>query len=743
MVDIIAEDIDVVASSCIVVETAEEVVIDGIERDIEVTFDNNEFSIVGDDMVVLTRYEDAPQWMKDVINNLVDVKTALAVGNLNATRLALDAMLAQLDVAKNTYTLSIISSNDIDSRITTAIETLNSSLQAADATILNIAQTAVTPSEASAIALNTLSASLTSNGTIGSALHNLQLAYANLDSTTASELSYLKSVMEGEISGNAIAMDELKTEVTTINGVVTSHAEQITLLQTSATSVDGKIATAKSEVINTVNTTISNGDAAVESKWAYNSNLTIGGISYNSGFGLSNSAGTGAGSEFWVDASRFKFTNSAKSGSISPFSIQASGASPEITFNGKVTFSNVTGVTASGSNLLYNSAPAIGRETEGWSPGWHNMGGSFTNNVVAGSGNYVVADGASVLCHVSGSPDIGTVFDMAQAKRIPIEASKKYELSAYLSCYRCTSEVAIVFYDSAGKGISEYHGSQVNFPMESKKLSEWGRSTLFITSPSNAASCVFFVRSHVSGTDPHCFVTHAYFGKALDNQTLVSPWSEGVGADKSSSQIVSEINAGTVTIDGGKLTAGSVNADKIEAYTITGNKIAAWTITADRIGAGEITANEIHVGSLTSDRITAGHIGTAITGTATNSVGALHPYPDESWSGGTIIGEVYYNNTLNTPVNVLVSVNGRTGFIGGTGNYYSSFKLFKDGVEIYRYGWTPSSQDSKSMAITTTVAANTISSFQVRGVKDSNGANYTLQSNLSISIIGVTKGANP
>lgn len=213
MVDIIAEDTDVATSSGVVVETTEEAVIDGVERDIEVTFDNNEFSIVGDDMVVLTRYEDAPQWMKDVINNLVDVKASLVVGDLEATREALDAMLTQLDVAKNTYELSIVSSNDIDQRITNAITSLNSSLQAADATILDIAQTAVTPNEASAIALNTLSASLSANGTIGSALHNLQTAMTTLEGTTASDISFLESVMQGEVEGNATALSELRTHV--------------------------------------------------------------------------------------------------------------------------------------------------------------------------------------------------------------------------------------------------------------------------------------------------------------------------------------------------------------------------------------------------------------------------------------------------------------------------------------------------------------------------------------------------
>ena len=44
-----------------------------------------------------------------------------------------------------------------------------------------------------------------------------------------------------------------------------------------------------------------------------------------------------------------KFTNSNKTGSKAPFTIDASGATPEITFNGKVEFSNVTHVPQLGS----------------------------------------------------------------------------------------------------------------------------------------------------------------------------------------------------------------------------------------------------------------------------------------------------------------------------------------------------------------------------------------------------------
>ena len=296
---------------------------------LEVTFDSNEFSIVGDDMVIVTKYEDAPQWLKDTIDNVVNIKTAVAVGDLNATKEALDVMLGELEVAKNTYQLSIISSADIDNRITTAITSLNSALRDADATILEVANTAVTPSEASAIALNTLSASLSSNGEIGSALHNLQTAMTTLENTTASDISYLESTMEGEIVGNANAMQTIRTYV----GIDEAGASTGTGLSAYLEGNDGNFGSAGSQLNNDIKVTAE----GIESKWAYNSSLNINGVSYNSGFGLAtnltNSSIPVGQSEFWITADKFKITN-ATNNRYQPFSINGNS----IVFNGKVTF---------------------------------------------------------------------------------------------------------------------------------------------------------------------------------------------------------------------------------------------------------------------------------------------------------------------------------------------------------------------------------------------------------------------
>lgn len=112
----------------------------------------------------------------------------------------------------------------------------------------------------------------------------------------------------------------------------------------------GTVGGATSTVEQSIDTKVLDGDLSVQSKWAYNSNISIGGVHYNSGFGLNALATGGDGSEgnpydseFWIDAEKFKFTNSANSGQVSPFTIDTSGVTPQVSFNGVVTFSNVDG----------------------------------------------------------------------------------------------------------------------------------------------------------------------------------------------------------------------------------------------------------------------------------------------------------------------------------------------------------------------------------------------------------------
>lgn len=309
-------------------------------NDIEVTVNRQEYVITGDEIYIPKRFEDAPTWMQELITQVVDTSISAQIQDLNGISQSLESMIDAMEVAKNTYELSVISSNDIDERINTAVTTLNSSMNDADATILEVAQTRVTPEEASAITVDVITAELakTEAGTLGATVSNLQTAVANEEEARSTSIEILTSSIEGAFDANATAMNYLNTYV----GLDEVGASTGTGLSGYLEGSTGIIGEADSKVVNNVYV-----DALgnAKSKFEYGSTVSVNGVINTAGFGLSNSTGTGIGSEFWINAAKFKFTNNNKTGSKAPFTIDATGTVPEITFNGKVSFNNVTDYT--------------------------------------------------------------------------------------------------------------------------------------------------------------------------------------------------------------------------------------------------------------------------------------------------------------------------------------------------------------------------------------------------------------
>ena len=344
------EKTEIVSANSIQVEVPNAVEISEGNKDYEVSVVKKEYTIIGDSIFIPSMYEDAPPWLKEFINTTIDV----AVINRDQSLIdKMHAILTAMDyVPKNQYTEQInqIVSEDgiINSRIAALNSNLTDAINTTNATVAEINLTYASKDEAAAIANNVITASLSGSGEIGSALIQLQEAYATLESTTAQNISTLESVMEGEINGNATAMETIRTYV----GIDEAGASTGTGLSAYLEASDGTIGGADSQLANDVRVTAE----GVESKFAYNSIVNINGTYKKSGFGLSTNYTSGNGtqanpyvSEFWIDASRLKFTNSNQTGQVAPFTIDATGLTPNITFNGKVSFTNITNVPQLGS----------------------------------------------------------------------------------------------------------------------------------------------------------------------------------------------------------------------------------------------------------------------------------------------------------------------------------------------------------------------------------------------------------
>lgn len=576
-------------------------------QEIEVYIEPREYKVVGDDVYIPINFDSAPTWLTQAITDLTNIKVTDVVTNLDSMINDLTYAVQQIEVAKNQYEQSITSLNDIDSRFNSLLTTLNSNMDGLDASLKDLIATKVTSTQASVVALNAITTAMndTSTGsTLGSAILNLQTSITNLNNSTNTSLTSLESSINGAVDANAQAVEVINTYV----GIDDAGASTNTGLSAYLEDSAGNIGGADSSVANSVYV---DGLGNTRSKFEYNSNISYNGYNYQSGFGIatnltSSSIPVGQ-SEFWINASKFKFTNSSQTGQVAPFTIDASGVTPQITFNGKVTFSNVTNTTGTGSNLLYNSAPKIGSETKGWYV-WTNSG--MTVNLSAGWDIWKPTGGASVAANIVGNPPIGSVFDVGQSTRIPVIVGKRYEVSAYISAHRTNSSVYIVFYNSSGAFISEAYGNNINYAGRSQ-LSNWGRSNLFAVAPANAATALCSVRSIVTSNDPCCFVTNAFAGVAEANQTTPSNWSEGTSAGATYTSELSNdagfTTLGAVASQGYVLPVGVANAINTNTTTIDGSKITTGSIGAAQINTTDLFSKNItYTGVITGGNVAGG-----------------------------------------------------------------------------------------------------------------------------------------
>lgn len=573
--------------------------------DLDITVAKKEYVITGDDIYIPMLYDDAPQWMKDLVQVVVDVSISSGNQSLINNMNAILQNFAVSYVPLNQYTQTILDLGDEDTRINALIETLNSNfndgLSTANAQIISLQLTKASKDEVVAQVIQTIAAQLadgTSN--IGSTIGRIDQAIANETSARALSLQTLTASLEDtnlDVTANAEVIQNALAYV----GIDEAGASTGTGLSAYLEDSNGNIGGADSQLANSIRVTAE----GVESKFAYNSIVNINGVYKKSGFGLTTNYTSGNGtqanpyvSEFWIDASRLKFTNSNQTGQVAPFTIDASGVTPQITFNGVVNFSNVTNTTGTGSNLLYNSAPKIGSETKGWYV-WTNSG--LTVNLSAGFDIWKPTGGASVAANIGGNPSIGSVYDVGQSLKFPVIAGSRYEASAYISAHRSNSYVLLVFYDVSGTYVGDSQGNIINYS-GSNALANWGRSSTFTTAPGNAATATLIIRSIVTGNDPYCFVTNAFAGVAEANQTTPSNWSEGTSAGATYTSELSN-DAGYV------LPAGVANAINTNTTTINGSKITTRSIGAAQIDVGNLFAQNItYTGVITGGNVAGGGI---------------------------------------------------------------------------------------------------------------------------------------
>ena len=118
------------------------------------------------------------------------------------------------------------------------------------------------------------------------------------------------------------------------------------------------------------------------------------------------------------------------------------------------------------------------------------------------------------------------------------------------------------------------------------------------------------------------------------------------------------INSRTTTIDGGKITTGSITAGQIAAGSIVASNIASNTIDASKIAAGTITANNISTGTITADKLNistlssiSANIGTITAGSITAGLITAGTLNVARLPGLSIQNLIHYSTAVALPEN--------------------------------------------------------------------------------------------
>lgn len=185
-------------------------------EELEVYIESREYKVLGDDVYIPVTMDEAPSWLQNTINSLTNVSLADTLSDLEGMYLNLQNAIDQIQVAKNAYTMNVISDATLTERLNAVVQTLNSSMEHSDASIRDLIATKVSDTQASAIALNAITSELkntTNNLSLGSTIATLKQTITDLNKTMNTNLTVLESHIKGSVDAQTIAVDKLYTYV--------------------------------------------------------------------------------------------------------------------------------------------------------------------------------------------------------------------------------------------------------------------------------------------------------------------------------------------------------------------------------------------------------------------------------------------------------------------------------------------------------------------------------------------------
>lgn len=173
-----------------------------------------EYSIVGDGLYASISADEAPQWLVDIVDNVVSTSMLSSFDNYNDLVQEVRSAIDSIDVAANTYVEQINIQSLVDGIIASRLASLNATVEGNTATILDLDTALVNLDESFAQRVTDITASF--NDTTDARITEISQARADGDEALAQQITALDASIQdtnSDVSGQASAISGLQTYV--------------------------------------------------------------------------------------------------------------------------------------------------------------------------------------------------------------------------------------------------------------------------------------------------------------------------------------------------------------------------------------------------------------------------------------------------------------------------------------------------------------------------------------------------
>lgn len=173
-----------------------------------------EYSIVGDGLYASISADEAPQWLVDIVDNVVSTSMLSSFDNYNDLVQEVRSAIDSIDVAANTYVEQINIQSLVDGIIASRLASLNATVEGNTATILDLDTALVNLDESFAQRVTDITASF--NDTTDARITEISQARADGDEALAQQITALDASIQdtnSDVSGQASAISGLQIYV--------------------------------------------------------------------------------------------------------------------------------------------------------------------------------------------------------------------------------------------------------------------------------------------------------------------------------------------------------------------------------------------------------------------------------------------------------------------------------------------------------------------------------------------------